>query len=406
MRGKEEESFAKAKDNYEQMQKMISDGTRFNFRHDLSVRIVPKGMTPVVDKKIIEIPIENTQDPGLPEPRRRVVKAKKKPAKKFHMPDGVETGFRTASKLQLLADGDLMTDHGIIVKRAAKNDDMAPVPPRESVLLSRAEEQDLERRYQNVAGNDIQEVTLPDLTTQTAFQRSLGPVNLVKHGQYTKRCVKLFKTLGMSQLDMNRHLWPYGDKEPSQDSWNKPELFIDIDEDEDIDKVEIVAPVFKQKATKRKPAPKPPKEKPVPRAKIVARKKKPATRNRRGLDLSDMEDEGPERDASDIESEGEGEVIRSEEPSEDSDDGEDLRDFIAGTNDSIQRDSNASQPTADSIALVVQDLGSDDALPQVSQVVGTAKAPRDVGLDLDNTAPIIGRRDKRRRVVEDSDSDE
>jgi ATP-dependent DNA helicase MPH1 len=99
MRGKEEEAFAKSKDNYEQMQKMIASGTRFNFRHDLATRIVPKDISPTVDKRHVEIPLENTQDHSLPEPKRWPSKAKKKSAKKFHMPDGVETGFRKASML-------------------------------------------------------------------------------------------------------------------------------------------------------------------------------------------------------------------------------------------------------------------------------------------------------------------
>ena len=113
MRGKEEENFAKAKDNYEQMQKMIANGDRFNFRHDLSTRIIPRDITPVVDKRIVDIPTENTQDPSLPEPKRRQAKGKRKPAKKFHMPDGVETGFRKASNLN--GEGTL-SDFGVSVK--------------------------------------------------------------------------------------------------------------------------------------------------------------------------------------------------------------------------------------------------------------------------------------------------
>ncbi len=107
MRGKEEEAFAKSKDNYEQMQKMIASGTRFNFRHDLATRIIPKDISPTVDKRHVEIPLENTQDHSLPEPKRRPSKAKKKPAKKFHMPSGVETGFRKAS---MLAEGGEVSD--------------------------------------------------------------------------------------------------------------------------------------------------------------------------------------------------------------------------------------------------------------------------------------------------------
>jgi ATP-dependent DNA helicase MPH1 len=405
MRGKEEESFAKAKDNYEQMQKMISDGTRFNFRHDLSVRIVPKETNPVVDKRMIEIPVENTQDPGLPEPKRRAGKAKKKLAKKFHMPDGVETGFRTASGLKLSNDGGFITDHGFIIQRVTEGDEIALIPPLESVLLSTGEEDELEKRYQNVAGNDMQEVTLPDLTVQTIFQRSLGPVGLVNHTQYTERCVKLFRTLGESQLDKDRHIWPYGEAEPLRDSWNRPKLFDDITEYEDEDEVEvrIITPSLNKKVIKRKETVKPPKpkDKPSPKKKLPL-KRRQAVEKRRGLISSDMEDDGSERDASCDESEGEGEILYSEEPSDDSDDGEDLQDFIAGTDDAIIED---SQSTARSTAIVVQDLGSDDELPETSQLIGRAKAPRMERLDSDDITPMI-RRDKRRRVLEMSDSDE
>jgi ATP-dependent DNA helicase MPH1 len=99
MRGKEENDFEKAKDNYEKMQKIIENGDRFQYRHDMSTRIVPKEIIPEVDKRFIDIPPENTQDTSLPEPKRRASKAKKRPPKKFNMPDGVETGFRKATKL-------------------------------------------------------------------------------------------------------------------------------------------------------------------------------------------------------------------------------------------------------------------------------------------------------------------
>lgn len=100
MKGKEHENFAKAKDNYEKMQQLISNGSQFGFRDDLSTRIVPRDIHPEVDKRDVEIPFENTQNPSLPVPKakpRGVVK--KKTVKKFHMPDGVVTGFQKASKI-------------------------------------------------------------------------------------------------------------------------------------------------------------------------------------------------------------------------------------------------------------------------------------------------------------------
>ncbi|KKY37210.1 putative atp-dependent dna helicase mph1 [Diaporthe ampelina] len=89
---REEEQFRKAKDNYEKMQRFICEGTRFNFRNDLSSRIIPRDTKPEVDMRLVEIPIENTQNKALPEPKKASAPRKKATQKKFHMPDGVITG--------------------------------------------------------------------------------------------------------------------------------------------------------------------------------------------------------------------------------------------------------------------------------------------------------------------------
>ncbi|KAH8815039.1 ATP-dependent DNA helicase-like protein mph1 [Xylogone sp. PMI_703] len=215
MRGKEEESFVKAKDNYEQMQKMISSGERFSFRHDLSRRIIPRDIHPEVVKRIIDIPPENTQDTSLPEPKRRAGKAQKRPAKKFHMPDGVEKGFQKASELS--GDQDSLQKFGITreaVKAEPSTNKVMPLYPVESVLLNPAETSELEERYRSIPENDLQEVSMPDLTAQPTLQRTLGPVANVAHGEYTKRCVRLFKLLGDSQRHEDRWVKPYGDEEP------------------------------------------------------------------------------------------------------------------------------------------------------------------------------------------------
>ncbi|RFU36147.1 hypothetical protein B7463_g228, partial [Scytalidium lignicola] len=227
MRGKEEESFVKAKDNYEQMQKMISSGARFNFRHDLSSRIVPREIQPDIDLRIIDIPPENTQDNSLPEPKRRARKAQKRPAKKFHMPDGVEKGFRKASGLS--DDEGALQRFGITkitTKAEPETSKAMPLYTLESVLLSPAETHELEERYRSISGNDLQEVSMPDLTAQPKFQRSLGPAVNVPHSDYTKRCVKLFKTLGSSQRHEDRWTKPYGDEEPSSSIFSSPSMQI------------------------------------------------------------------------------------------------------------------------------------------------------------------------------------
>ncbi|KAE8452193.1 hypothetical protein EG329_001660 [Mollisiaceae sp. DMI_Dod_QoI] len=424
MRGKEEESFVKAKDNYEQMQKMISAGTRFNFRHDLSVRIVPREITPVVDKRMIEIPIENTQSKDLPEPRRRVAKSKKRPPKKFHMPDGVETGFQKASRLT--EDGVPLTDMGITVKpkKVAKSQ-LAPIPATESVLLTPAEEKELERRYQNISGNDMQEVTMPDMTAQTASQRLLSATVKVPHGQFTRRCVTLFGTLANSQSQSERYLKPYGDEEPTQD-WDLPTLV----DDEDL---ATPKPVRKAK----------------PKQSVQAKRKQPS---KTSMVLSDLESEGEDIGVprggysqgralaaamSDNDSEGEGDdLLHSEPPSQNptaSDDWGSLKDFII--EDEAQSSSrvekrplarSSTTPPFDATPkanggrasfVATQDTIDDDELPELSQLTGKVPkmaAAEKVAIEVrsstdedEDERPVSRHhvKAKRKRVVE-SDSDE
>lgn len=214
MRGKEEDSYKKSKDNYEQIQRMISSGSRFTFRHDLSARIIPRKVKPEVDKRFIEIPLENTQDPSLPEPKRRA-KHRKKLAKKFHMPDGVETGFRKASKLNSNAESPL-TKFGIKRKPSELNDDeLAPVPLLDSVLLNAKDEAEHSRRFLKVPDGALEEVGMPDLTAQPITQRTLTRTAKVSHGKYTRSCVSLFNKLSRLQRPEDRDNKPYGDEPPS-----------------------------------------------------------------------------------------------------------------------------------------------------------------------------------------------
>jgi ATP-dependent DNA helicase MPH1 len=189
MRGKEENAFAKAQDNYEHMQKLISNGDRFAFRNDLSVRIIPRGIDPKVDKKQIEIPIENTQDPSLPEPGRRRGPAKKRPPKKFNMPDNVETGFQTVSamlgkgasrKNKVKRDSELNPQQAI-EKPAVEDSFLAPLD-----LIT------LQERYQNIAAmHDDLTVSLPDINRHPVSQRVPRPTAVVTHGKAAHRFVNM-----------------------------------------------------------------------------------------------------------------------------------------------------------------------------------------------------------------------
>ncbi|KAM3065945.1 3'-5' DNA helicase [Clarireedia jacksonii] len=272
MRGKEEDAYRKSKDNYQQMQNMISSGARFSFRHDLSARIIPRDVKPIVDKRIIEIPPENTQDTSLPEPKRRA-KPAKKPPKKFHMPDSVETGFLKASKLD--DEGNPLTKFGITRKPKPKVneiDELAPIPLLESVLLTPKETAELDRRFLKVPDNASQEVDMPSMIAQPITQRSLTQTVKVKHGKYTKRCVELFKTLSEMQQPEDRDSKPYGN-EPPLDLGSIPTLLLEAGLQDTTTK-KLKSPAL-PKPSKRASAPKEPKPR-VPRKSTTAPAKKKA----------------------------------------------------------------------------------------------------------------------------------
>ncbi|MCJ1481030.1 3'-5' DNA helicase [Schaereria dolodes] len=193
MKGKEENNFVQAKDNYEKMQQMIAAGTRFTFHNEQSPRIVPKDIQPVVDKKRIEIPLENTQS-ELPEPRKRA-RAPKRPPKKFHMPDGVRTGFTKASRLdddEASEASDFDRDERSGQPRSTTPE---PIPSLDEVLLTVSEDQELERNYLDVGGDTPQIVEMPRLDAFPALQRSLRRSKYVEHGRATKRIVGMLNLI-------------------------------------------------------------------------------------------------------------------------------------------------------------------------------------------------------------------
>lgn len=198
MRGKEENSFAAAKDNYEKMQQMIAAGTRFNFHDDRSPRIVPRDVVPVVDKRVVDIPIENTQA-ELPEPKKRAGRAPKRPPKKFHMPDGVRTGFVKASRIDESEDDDDGTEAAIPQAlgkgQRVRAEVLEPIPALENVLLNEKEERELETKYQNVPEGHDGAIAPPRLSQYPAQQRKLGSLRYVRHGHATDRTVKMLRNM-------------------------------------------------------------------------------------------------------------------------------------------------------------------------------------------------------------------
>ncbi|KAH8602598.1 hypothetical protein B0O99DRAFT_587690 [Bisporella sp. PMI_857] len=449
MRGKEEESFVKAKDNYEQMQKMISSGARFTFRHDLSVRILPKGITPVADHRLLEIPLENTQDKSLPEPKRRPSKAKKKPAKKFHMPDGVETGFQNASRIG--EDGLLSLEtSGLVVKKPKKIKEVEAVdiPDIPSVLLSPMEEQELEKRYQNVAGADFQEVEMPSMMAQPAAQRQLLPTVKVSHGARTKKCVKLFRALSAYQRD-RRFFKPYGDKEPDEASWSVDVPALIEDGGVAYKKVQLTKPTPAKRSTiptsMKAPSPrlartnrKAPRKSAQNRARAIletmsdseqetprATKHQKARHSAISMSVDETDEEPSSRNIP-VSSEGPGDDLeRSELPSQDESDGESLVGFVIEDDDvsfSGDRPSSFSTiiPSSPPIRktkplneLFTQETQISatqetiDSMPDLDDILGTKSRERNLWFqdDSDDNGPVAGHRKRKRKVIED-DSDE
>lgn len=150
MRGKEEGDFHKAKDNYLKMQGIIESGQEFHFHDDRSARIVPKQIIPVVDKRQVEIPVENTQGPLPDHSKRRPKKRHTKPAKQFFMPEGAETGFNFL--------GTRHKKHATKATQAKSNLDIqeAALPCLDDIVLSAEDQSKLEQNYQQIAGKDPQ----------------------------------------------------------------------------------------------------------------------------------------------------------------------------------------------------------------------------------------------------------
>ena len=204
MKGKEEANFTKSRDGYEKMQSLIAAGTRFTFRDDLSTRIIPRDIQPVVDKKVVDIPIENTQG-DLPEPKKRG-RPPKRPPKKFHMPDNVQTGFTKASRLN-----DDEEDSQNLISEASelsrcRTPSPAPIPSLESILLTAEEEKFLDRAYLDVGGSDPQVVEAPRLSAFPTLQRTFRPTRFIGHSRTTKKIVGALKAMhNISDAVAQRH---------------------------------------------------------------------------------------------------------------------------------------------------------------------------------------------------------
>lgn len=186
MEGKEENDAEKAKDAYEKMQELITNGDKFTFHEERNRRIIPREVHPEPDKREVIIPFENTQHrtDSLPMPTRNGMRrAPKRPPKKFHMPDGVRTGFATASELNMRSFVEVI-------------DEPVMIPALDDVVLDPDRLHDLNRRYQFAnAGSGQEESGTTKPRSRSTAQPSLGRTMAVPHGRASRSLAAVLRRI-------------------------------------------------------------------------------------------------------------------------------------------------------------------------------------------------------------------
>lgn len=431
MKDKEQRDFEAAKDNYEKMQAMISNGDRFTFHDDRSPRILPKQIQPVADKRVVEIPQENSQA-DLPEPKKTGKRAPKRPPKKFHMPDGVRTGFVSVSRMQAEDDGSEDEEEEIgRAKLKPKKRVAAPTPRKvkpppepeiaqlpflEDVLLGKVQERELERKYQYV--NDVEGpavVTAPRLDQFPGLFRLPGRTKFVKHGEATTRLASTLER--MHTMDQHKINGFQSRVDMSDVSGNVDHLIGNvaqarIQSENESEGHEVTLLAKKSRAAAQPKAAAKPRAKPKPKAKTKTPAKaqksyrhdddamegessspEPTPANMRiatqGIDLGSDDTEGDEAADEEPDSELAAFVVASSQPIEYASSSQPL-----GTRGSLARDLFMSQES-------VVSHGTEAGLPDVRTVMGRSRDSSETV----EAVPSRKRKLKKRQVVE-SDSDE
>ncbi|EZF34087.1 hypothetical protein H101_02371 [Trichophyton interdigitale H6] len=205
MEGKEEEKYFRAKDNYEKMQQIIASGSHFTFHEDKSPRIIPRDIQPRVDEKRIEIPIENSQA-ELPVPTKRG-RIPKRPPKKFHMPDGVQTGFTNA--LTLTGVDKKHKKRRNLPEYREPSPELAELPPLNEVTLTPDQALELRRNFQTVAGTSPQVMRFPRLDVYPVLQRFCRPTVDVPHATLTRSLTQAVREMSEFGIDCDEKYEPY-----------------------------------------------------------------------------------------------------------------------------------------------------------------------------------------------------
>lgn len=444
MRGKEDNDYAKAQDNYAYIQKSIADDSKYSYRDDQSPRILPKEVKPVVDKRIIDIPTENTQPVDLNEKnRKRKGKGKvKKPPKKFHMPDNVRTGFVSARRMdsdQEESEGEPAPKKASAVKKkpAGKTKPRAVPPPPEpaqipfidDVLLTDAQERELERKYASTSDSAQNAVVqAPDPSKFPGSLRELGTYKYVGHGRAATAVSKAMQIVrGIDEERVNRMRDLFSEKDLS-------------------DLMGARARLVSPEPAAENPGiehPEPPTTRPVPKAKRPRGRppKKQQASNRAnayGSDAVEGDESSPEPTPVEMRLPTQGIDLGSHDTSGEEEEEEmdsELDAFVAKSDDPIETFSSSLpdtqnwvlpakkagrlKPRAKQAPIqmesddIVEDAFSgeedDDATPKGGRIVvdlDEEVSEEDVQLfEVEDTGTAAGRA-KKRRVVQDSDSDE
>jgi len=439
MRSKEENDYAKAQDNYAYIQKTIADDSKYNYRDDQSPRILPIEVKPVVDKRMIDIPAENTQPVDLNEKnRKRRGKGKvKKPPKKFHMPDNVRTGFVSASRIDSDAEeseGKPAPKKKVAAKETAPTKAKKPAtPPPEpaqipfidDVLLSAGQQRELDRKYAQTSDNAQNTVIqAPDPSKLPHSLRSLGGHKYVGHGRAAKavsKAMQLVQSIDNDRVDAMKASFDEKDLKDLTGARARlvnPEVVMDISENE-LPEVPVTKPAAKAKKPRGRPA----------------KKQTPARqRNNYGSDAMEGEESSPEPTPANMRIGTQGIDLGSHDTSGEEDDEEpdsELAAFVARSDDPIEMFSSSLPNTQQFGAKPAKKGGrlkarkrapifeesdesdedhvngvndeEDEETPKASRTI--VNIDDDDDEDMDDISVPAGRT-KKRRVIRDSDSDE
>lgn len=444
MRGKEDNDYAKAQDNYAYIQKTIADDSKYNYRDDQSPRILPKEAQPVVDKRMIDIPVENTQPVDLNEKnRKRKGKGKvKRPPKKFHMPDNVRTGFVSASRMD--SDAEESEDKPAPKKTTAAKKkapaqakkrpispppEPAQIPFLDDVLLTAEQQRELDRKYAQTSDNAQNTVIqAPDPSCLPESIRTLGGYRYVGHGraaQSVSKAVQIVQSIDNDLVDIMKARFDeknLNDPTGLRARLVEPEVTVYVSENE-LPEAPVAKPALKAKKPRARPA----------------KKQTPARQvNTYGSDAMEGEESSPEPTPANMRIGTQGIDLGSHDTSGEEDDEEtdsELDAFVAKSDDPIETFSS-SLPNTQHLAApakkggrlktrkqapILMDSddedenlvdmvseGEDEVTPKATRtIVDVEEEDAEVEIsDVDDApAPAAGRT-KTRRVVQESDSDE